>query len=57
METFQFSKVYDNEPKHGKCYNERSLSMAFEVKMRKITGKFSMKFYKLTFLWLNNQII
>ena len=26
-------------------------------KMRKITGKFVIKFYKLTFLWLNNQII
>ena len=24
--------------------------------MLKITEKFGMKFYKLTFLWLNNQI-
>ena len=32
VETFQISKVYENEPKHGKCYNDRSLNTAFEVK-------------------------
>ena len=32
VETFQFSKVYENQPKHGKYYNERSLRMVFEVK-------------------------
>ena len=32
VETFQFSKVYENESKQDKCYNWRSLPVAFEVK-------------------------
>ena len=39
VETFQFSKFYENEVTHDKNRFKRGLSVAFKSKMREITGK------------------
>ena len=57
VDTFQFSVVYETSQNMANATMREVWAWHSRSKMHKITGKFGMKFYKLDFLWLNNQII
>ena len=48
VEVFQFFEFHENKAKRDRHNFERNFT---------ITRKIWLKFYKLTFLWVNNQIV
>ena len=48
VEVFQFFEFHENKAKRDRHNFERNFT---------ITGKIWLKFYNLTFLWVNNQVV